>query len=212
MFSLRDVRHAYDGVPSVSVRDWRAEQGEHWLLLGSSGSGKSTLLHLLAGLFPPSHGEVLVAGHRLDKLKPHALDRFRGRHIGIVLQRLHLVSSLSVFDNVVLAQYLAGVRQDRERVEEVLNGLGLGAKRKAYPHALSFGEAQRLAVARAVVNRPSVLLADEPTSNLDDDRCMETLALLENAATACRATLLIATHDQRVKARMQRQFNLARPA
>jgi putative ABC transport system ATP-binding protein len=211
MFSLRDVRHAYGDVPAVSVREWRAEQGEHWLLLGPSGSGKSTLLHLLAGFFAPSHGEVLVAGHRLDKLKSHALDRFRGRHIGIVLQRLHLVSSLSVFDNVVLAQYLAGVRQDRDRVAEVLRDLGLAPKAEVHPRALSFGEAQRLAVARAVVNRPSVLLADEPTSNLDDDRCASTLALLENAATACGATLLIATHDQRVKARMENQFNMLAP-
>lgn len=212
MFSLRDVRHAYKGVPAVAVRDWRAEQGERWLLIGPSGSGKSTLLHLLAGFFPPSHGEILVAGFRLDKLKPHALDRFRGRHIGIVLQRLHLVSSLSVFDNVLLAQYLAGVRQDRARVAEVLDELGLGTKRGAAPHALSFGEAQRLAVARAVVNRPSVLLADEPTSNLDDERCIETLSLLERAAAACHATLLIATHDQRVKARMPNQFSLVHPA
>ena len=210
MFSLRDVRHAYGDVPAVNVRDWRAEQGEHWLLIGPSGSGKSTLLHLLAGFFPPSHGQVLVAGHPLHRLKPHALDRFRGRHIGIVLQRLHLISSLSVFDNVLLAQYLAGVAQDRARVSEVLEDLGLGAKTRKYPHALSFGEAQRLAVARAVVNRPSVLLADEPTSNLDDERCLEALALLESAATACRATLLIATHDQRIKARMAQQFTLGR--
>src|SRR5581483_7351276 len=126
MFSLRDVRHAYGDVPAVAVRDWRAEQGEHWLLIGPSGSGKSTLLHLLAGFFPPTHGEVLVAGHRLDKLKPYALDRFRGRHIGIVLQRLHLVSSLSAFDNLLLAQYLAGVREDRGRANEVLVDLGLG--------------------------------------------------------------------------------------
>ena len=212
MFSLRDVRHAYDGVPAVSVRDWRAEQGEHWLLIGPSGSGKSTLLQILAAFFPPSFGEVLVAGHRLDKLKPHALDRFRGRHVGIVLQRLHLVPSLSVFDNVLLAQYLAGVRQDRARVNEVLDELGILHKARARPHALSFGESQRLAVARAVVNRPSVLLADEPTSNLDDERCIQTLALLERAARACHATMLIATHDQRIKSRMTNQFTLGPPA
>jgi putative ABC transport system ATP-binding protein len=211
MFYLREVRHAYNGVPAVSVREWRAEQGDHWLLIGPSGSGKSTLLHLLAGFFPPSHGSVLVAGNPLHKLKPHALDRFRGRHVGIVLQRLHLVASLNVFDNVVLAQYLAGVKQDRQRVTQVLEDLGLAAKAKAHPHELSFGESQRVAVARAVVNRPSVLLADEPTSNLDDERCLETIVLLETAATACQATLLVATHDQRVKARMRYQFTLGMP-
>ena len=209
MFALRDLRHVYDGVQAVAVRYWRAEQGEHWLLSGPSGSGKSTLLHLLAGFFPPSYGQVLVAGHPLHKLKPAALDRFRGRHVGIVLQRLHLVESLSVLDNVLLAQYLAGVRQDRARVREVLDDLGLAQKAHAHPHELSFGQAQRVAVARAVVNRPSVLLADEPTSNLDDERCLQTLDLLETVARACSATLLIATHDQRIKARMRNQFNLA---
>src|SRR5207253_2119034 len=103
--------------------------------------------------------------------------RFRGRHVGIVLQRLHLVKSLTVFDNVLLAQYLGGVRQNRARVEEVLAELDLADKRRAYPHEISFGQAQRVAVARAVVNRPSVLLADEPTSNLDDEHCLQTLAL-----------------------------------
>lgn len=209
MFALRDLRHAYDGVPAVTVRYWRAEQGEHWLLSGPSGSGKSTLLHLLAGFFPPSYGQVLVAGHPLHKLKPAALDRFRGRHVGIVLQRLHLVESLSVLDNVLLAQYFAGVRQDRARVREVLDDLDLAQKAHAHPHELSFGQAQRVAVARAVVNRPSVLLADEPTSNLDDERCLQTLDLLETVARACSATLLIATHDQRIKARMRNQFKLA---
>ena len=209
MFALRDLRHAYGEVPAVAVRHWRAEQGEHWLLIGPSGSGKSTLLHLLAGFFPPSYGQVLVAGHPLHKLKPAELDRFRGRHVGIVLQRLHLVESLSVIDNVLLAPYLAGVRQDRARVREVLDDLGLTEKAHAYPHELSFGQAQRVAVARAVVNRPSVLLADEPTSNLDDERCLQTLDLLETMARACSATLLIATHDQRIKARMRNHFNLA---
>ena len=210
MLRLRDVRHAYDGVTVVSVRDWLVEQGEHWLLIGPSGSGKSTLLHILAGFFPPSFGEVLVAGYPLHKLKAHALDRFRGRHVGVVLQRLHLVPSLTVFDNVLLAQYMAGVRQDRMRVKEVLTDLDIAGKARVHPHALSFGEAQRVAVARAVVNRPSVLLADEPTSNLDDERCVRTLALLERAARMCSATLLVATHDQRIKLRMPRQYALER--
>ena len=209
MFELRDLRHAYGEVPAVAVRYWRAEQGEHWLMIGPSGSGKSTLLHLLAGFFPPSYGEVLVAGHPLHALKPAELDRFRGRHVGIVLQRLHLVDSLSVLDNVLLAQYLAGVRQDRARVREVLDDLGLMDKAHVRPPELSFGQAQRVAVARAVVNRPGVLLADEPTSNLDDERCLQTFELLETVARGCRATLLIATHDQRIKARMRNQFNLA---
>jgi putative ABC transport system ATP-binding protein len=179
-------------------------------LLGPSGSGKTTLLHILAGILQPSFGDVLVAGYPLTRLKPRALDRFRGRHVGIVLQQLHLVESLTVIDNVLLAQYFSRLPYDPGRVREVLADLGLKDKANAYPHQLSFGEAQRVAVARAVVNRPTLLLADEPTSNLDDAHCMQTLDLLESQANACRATLLIATHDQRIKARFRKQYLLGR--
>jgi putative ABC transport system ATP-binding protein len=131
--------------------------------------------------------------------------------VGIVLQRLHLIDSLTVIDNVLLAQYFSRLPYDRKRVREVLAGLGLEDKAHAYPHQLSFGQAQRVAVARAVVNRPTLMLADEPTSNLDDAHCMQTLDLLESQAAACRATLLIATHDQRIKARFRRQYTLRAP-
>jgi putative ABC transport system ATP-binding protein len=145
-------------------------------------------------------------------LKPAALDRFRGQHIGIVLQRLHLVASLSVVKNLLLAQYLAGVPQDGARVREVLASLEVADKAGAYPHELSFGQAQRVAVARAVVNRPKLLLADEPTSNLDDARCAQAYSLLESQARACGATLVIATHDQRIKARMRNHYVLGAQA
>ena len=210
MFRLRDVRHAYNGVDALQVRHWDAEQGEHWLVLGPSGSGKTTLLHILAGFLKPTYGEVIVAGNALGRMKTAQLGRFRGRHIGIVLQRLHLVSSLTVAKNLLLAQYFSGLGQNLERVHEVLADLGLANKANAYPHELSFGQAQRVAVARAIVNRPTVLLADEPTSNLDDENCMQTLDLLEAQARACKATLMIATHDQRIKARFKNQYRLSR--
>ena len=209
MFAINDLHHAYDGTEVLRVEAFGAAQGEHWLVLGPSGSGKSTLLHVLAGLLRPTRGEVTVAGQRLSELPAARLDRFRGQHVGIVLQQLHLVPSLTVEKNVLLAQYLAGVRQDRARVAEVLASVDLAPKAHAYPHELSFGQAQRVAVARAVVNRPGVLLADEPTSNLDDARCMQTLELLETQARACGATLLIATHDQRIKDRIARHYSLA---
>ena len=208
MFVIRDLRHTYDGTDVLQIRDWHAEQGEHWLVLGPSGSGKTTLLHILAGILRPTYGEVLVAGQPLTRLKPRALDRFRGRYVGIVLQQLHLVDSLTVEDNVLLAQFFSRVPPDPFRVRDVLADLGLADKAEMYPHQLSFGEAQRVAVARAVVNRPTLLLADEPTSNLDDEHAMQTLDLLESQANACRATLLIATHDQRIKSRFRRQYML----
>lgn len=208
MFELRNLRHAYDGTEVLHVAAWQVEQGSQWLVLGPSGSGKTTLLHILAAILGPTSGNVNVAGQDLAALKPAELDRFRGRHIGIVLQRLHLVASLTVGKNLLLAQYLAGVPQDGTRVREVLADLDIAGKADAYPHELSFGQAQRVAVARAVVNRPKLLLADEPTSNLDDERCAQAYGLLESQARACDATLVIATHDQRIKARMSNHFEL----
>ncbi|OGA23915.1 MAG: ABC transporter ATP-binding protein [Betaproteobacteria bacterium RIFCSPLOWO2_02_FULL_67_26] len=208
MFALRNLRHAYDGKDVLRVDAWQAGQGEHWLVLGPSGSGKTTLLHVLAAILRPTGGGVNVADQDLAALKPAELDRFRGRHIGIVLQRLHLVPSLTVMNNLLLAQYLAGLAQDGARVREVLASLDAADKAGAYPHELSFGQAQRVAVARAVVNRPKLLLADEPTSNLDDARCAQAYGLLESQARACGATLVIATHDQRIKARMSHHYEL----
>jgi ABC-type lipoprotein export system ATPase subunit len=208
VFAIQDLKHAYDGTEVLNVDAWRAEQGAQWLVIGPSGSGKTTLLHILAGILRPSAGSVGVAGQDLTALRAQQLDRFRGQRIGIVLQRLHLIPSLPVMDNLLLAQYLAGLPQDRARVREVLKALDLSGKEGAYPHELSFGQAQRVAVARAVVNRPKLLLADEPTSNLDDARCQQALELLLSMARACEATLVIATHDQRIRARIPRHFEL----
>ncbi len=202
MFAIHDLRHAYDGKRVLEIADWTVPAGGQWLVLGPSGSGKSTLLHIVAGILRPTAGRVAVAGQDLAALGGAALDRFRGRHIGIVLQRLHLVASLNVLQNVQLAQYLAGLPQDAARAEAVLTGLGIGDKLAARPAELSQGQAQRVAIARAIVNRPQLLLADEPTANLDDAHALEAIDLLAGQAQACGATLLIATHDQRVKARI----------
>lgn len=212
MFTLENLKHSYDGAEVLNVSRWRADQGAHWLVIGPSGSGKTTLLHVLAGILRPTAGSANVAGQDLAALKPAELDRFRGQHIGIVLQRLHLVPSLSVARNLLLAQYLAGLPQDAARAREVLANLDVADKAAAYPHELSFGQAQRVAVARAVVNRPRLLLADEPTSNLDDARCAQAYGLLESQARACGATLVIATHDQRIRARMRNHYVLGAQA
>lgn len=208
MFALQNLTHAYNGTAVLNVASWQAEQGAQWLMLGPSGSGKTTLLHVLAGILRPTSGQVTVADQDMATLAPSALDRFRGQHIGIVLQRLHLIDSLSVMNNLLLAQYMAGETQDAARVREVLVSLDLADKADAHPHELSHGQAQRVAVARAVVNKPKLLLADEPTSNLDDTRCMQVLDLLLTQAKACNATLVIATHDQRIKSRVANHYEL----
>lgn len=212
MFAINELKHAYGGQEVLSIAAWRAAQGEQWLMLGLSGSGKTTLLHVLAGILRPSAGRVVIAGQDISALSATGLDHFRGRNVGIVLQRLHLLPSLTVAQNVQLAQYLAGLPQDAARVHEVLAGLDLADKADVFPHALSHGQAQRAAIARAVVNRPKLLLADEPTSNLDDARCAQALDLLLAQAAACAATLVIATHDQRVKARIGHHYQLGAAA
>jgi putative ABC transport system ATP-binding protein len=208
MFAIQNLKHAYNGAEVLNVPAWQVEQGSQWLMLGPSGSGKTTLLHILAGILRPTTGSANVAGQDLGALKAADLDRFRGRHVGLVLQRLHLIASLSVMRNLLLAQYLAGLSQDPARAREALTRLDLADKADAFPHELSFGQAQRVAVARAMVNRPQLLLADEPTSNLDDARCLQALELLQAQARECNATLVIATHDQRIRARIPRHFEL----
>ena len=137
------------------------------------------------------------------------LDSWRGRTVGLVPQKLHLVGSLTVLQNLLLAPYLAGLPCDESRASGLLDGLSLKEKAHAYPRHLSHGQAQRVAIARAVMNRPRLLLADEPTANLDDAHCAQALDLLEAQATECGATLLVATHDQRAKAKFERRLELA---
>lgn len=208
MIELRDVRHAYAGKTVLEVPRFTALQGEHHLILGLSGSGKTTLLHILAGLLRPTAGSVTVAGQDLTRLAGHALDRFRGKHIGIVFQEMHLLPTLTVEDNLLMAQYLAGEAQDRQHTHEVLASLDIPEKADAYPEQLSVGQRQRVAIARAVMNRPQVLLADEPTSALDDVRSQQVLRLLIEQARQYDATLVIATHDQRIKAHIDNQLVL----
>ncbi len=205
---IAGVVHRYAGREVLRVASFEAMQGEAWLLLGPSGCGKTTLLHILAGLLCPEEGEVSVAGERLDHLSAAALDKHRGRRIGIIPQKPHLIASLSVVDNLRLAQSLAGLPEDAVRVTEALAGVGLSERSTSRPRQLSHGEAQRVAVARALVNRPRVLLADEPTANLDDANCIATLDLLQAQARAGGATLVIATHDARVRERFPNQLRL----
>jgi len=208
MFALTDIRHRYEGRLALAVDDWSVEQGSHWLVTGPSGSGKSTLLNLLSGILRVEAGRVCVAGQDYAALSMAALDRFRGRNIGLVLQRLHLVSSLTVEANLLLAQYCAGLPQDRRRVRSLLDELGIAHRAAAFQHQLSHGQAQRVAVARAVLNRPKLILADEPTSNLDDRNCEQALQLLVDQAVRCDATLLIATHDGRLRAQFANRYAL----
>ena len=211
MVEVENLEHGFGGETVIDLPSWRVGAGEHCLVVGRSGSGKSTLLHLLAGLATPRAGEVRVAGQDLSALSLSARDRFRGRSVGLLLQTFHLLDTLSVFENVRLARRLAGLPEDRARCREVLEDLGVAELSRARPSTLSHGQAQRVALARAVVNRPGVILADEPTSSLDDGSCERVAALIEAEAARHGATLIVATHDSRLRGRFERSLSLDPP-
>jgi putative ABC transport system ATP-binding protein len=205
---VQDLLQRFGGRTVLELRHWAIAAGRHCLVVGPSGSGKSTLLHLIAGLLSPSRGKIVIAGEELTRLPPAALDAWRGRRIGIVLQRLHLIGALTVRDNLRLARYFAGLPPDPERIESLLADLDLAAVTGGRPARLSQGEAQRAAIARAVVNRPDLILADEPTSALDDRNCEAVLDLLLGQAKASGATLVVASHDARLKAHFADRLEL----
>jgi len=201
LISIEALTHRYADRVVLDLQHWQVDAGKHTLILGPSGSGKSTLLSVFAGLLTPTAGKVLIEGVNIAAASQRERDAWRARKVGFVMQRLHLISALTVEQNLALAQTLAGVAHDAARIRDTLARLDVAEKAGRRPHELSVGEAQRVAIARAVLHRPALLLADEPTSALDDVSCGAALDLLESAAAESGATLIVATHDQRIKDR-----------
>lgn len=208
MLEINSLNVGYDGVTILNVPHLSVPTGEHCLVLGASGSGKTTLLSTLSGLLAPVSGEILLDGLRLHDLRGAAMDEFRGRHIGIIYQTLHMVGALSVLDNLLLAQYAAGLPQDRKKATDLLEYLGIAGKKDNKPETLSQGQLQRVAIARAVINDPKIIVGDEPTSALDDRSCEAVMELLLQLAASADASLVIATHDQRIKRHFHKQITL----
>ena len=208
MISIRSVTHQYNGSLPINFKDWQIKDGEQWLLLGESGSGKTTLLHALTGILKPTQGEVNINDTSIYSLSSKKLDQFRGRNIGIIFQKPHLIKSLTVFENLALAQSFAKLPKNQERIQEVLESLAIANKEKAYPNELSQGQLQRVSIARAVINKPALLIADEPTSSLDDKNATAVLNLLMQQSGLNQATLIVATHDKRVKDAFTKTYDL----
>jgi putative ABC transport system ATP-binding protein len=200
MLHISSLSYRYPGTsaPQLTVPEWTLAAGRHAILLGPSGCGKSTLLHLMAAILTPQQGDIQIAGTDLKQLTPRAADEWRGKTVGFLPQKLALVASLSVRDNLLLVAYASGQRPDQARVDTLLQKLGLSDKRDVKPYQLSQGQRQRVAIARALFNRPRLLLADEPTANLDDAACSSAISLLAEQAADAAASLVIATHDARV--------------
>lgn len=207
MISTKGLNFKYNEQASFSFPDINLGKDENLLIIGSSGIGKTTLLHLLAGLLESNSGSINLYGQDISKLTQHQIDKFRGQNIGIVFQKPHFVNSLTVKENLQLAQYL-GNKKDQNRIIDILSSLDILDKENNKPKELSQGEKQRASIAMAIVNSPKLILADEPTSSLDDENCDRVIKLLKKQASEFKAQLIVITHDNRLKKHFKKSIKL----
>ncbi len=207
MISTKGLNFKYNEQASFSFPDINLDKDENLLIIGSSGIGKTTLLHLLAGLLESNSGSITLYGQDISKLNQHQTDKFRGQNIGIVFQKPHFVNSLTVKENLQLAQYL-GNKKDQNRIIDILSSLDILDKENKKPKKLSQGEKQRASIAMAIVNSPKLILADEPTSSLDDENCDRVIKLLKKQASEFKAQLIVITHDNRLKKHFKKSIKL----
>ncbi|MBK8502573.1 MAG: ABC transporter ATP-binding protein [Saprospiraceae bacterium] len=208
MLEAKNITYSYTKRDTLIFPDIICNRGDQWLLLGQSGSGKTTLLHLLAGLRRAQSGHIMIDGRDITKMVDSSLDKFRGQNIGIIFQQSHFVKAITVRENLQLCQQLAGLKKDDQRIDQILERLGIAHKADSKPHRLSVGEQQRASIARAIINNPKLILADEPTSALDDKHCDEVISLLKEQAAQDNITLLIVTHDNRLKSVFDKSVDL----
>ena len=208
MIETKNISHKYAHSELINIPDISLAQGEEVLVIGKSGCGKSTLLHILGGLLKPTSGMVLVKDQCITDLSGTSLDRYRGNEIGIIFQVPHFIQALTVKENLLLTQRLAGQKADLNKINELLVEMDVSHKLNAKVVDLSQGEKQRVTIVRALLNNPSVILADEPTSALDDQNCFIVINLLKEQARKNVATLLIVTHDNRLIDQFERRVEL----
>jgi putative ABC transport system ATP-binding protein len=185
----------------------KLNSGDQLLILGNSGSGKTSLLNILGGLISPNTGTVLLNDINLMSLSKNKVDNFRGKNIGFIFQTPHFIKSLTVNENLKLSQYLIS-EINQSRINILLEKVGLLKLKDSNTQNLSEGEKQRISIIRALINQPSILLADEPTSALDDESCNNVIDILTNLSNEYSATLIIVTHDKRLKEKFSNQIDL----
>jgi ABC-type lipoprotein export system ATPase subunit len=208
VLSLNKLEFSFNEKPLININEFQVRTRERLAIMGPSGCGKSTFIHLVAGLLKPQKGTIRIKNQDITKLEEWKIDRLRGQSIGIVFQRLHLLPSISILDNLLLAQKLAQTKVDRKSAIELLKRLDLEEWVNKFPHHLSQGQAQRAAIARAVIHKPALVIGDEPTSALDDDNAQEAIRLLNELSENVGFALLIVTHDKRVRDSMDSVLSL----
>ena len=201
------LKFSYDGKKYFDFPDINLNSGENLLIIGSSGIGKTTLLHLLGGILKPESGSINISGTDISKFSDTELDKFRGDNIGIVFQKPHFISSLTINEILKLAQYLSPSKTSGD-AKKILESLNIKDKYQQKPNQLSEGEKQRASIALALINSPSLILADEPTSSLDDFNCNNVIKLLKKQANDHKAQLIVITHDARLKKHFKNNLNL----
>lgn len=209
MLSTTLITFTYDHKRVFSYPEIQCNRGEQLLIYGRSGSGKSTLLHLLAGLIQPDHGHIYIDDTDITQLRHGNKDQYRGQKIGFIPQRFHLIPSLNVKDNIIAACYFANKKLDKQRLENISATLEIDHLLDRNPKSLSLGEQQRVCIARAIINAPAVLLADEPTSSLDDENTENVMTLLDKACHLDNSSLIVVTHDDRIKNKIPHQISLS---
>lgn len=208
MISTKDITFSYHKDHIFHMPDVFCQAGNTLLVTGNSGKGKTTYLHILAGLLKPTSGQITIDNMDITKLSEQKTDAFRGKNIGVVFQKSHFIASLTVLENLEMASWLATGKKHTKRAKNLLEKLDVLDQATKLVSQLSVGQQQRVSIARALMNKPKVLLADEPTSSLDDKNAEKVIDLLESLAKEYQAALLIVTHDSRIKQRFTNQITM----